>query len=58
VSAAVFISAVMGGGYGTGREVVELFTRCGLLGGLAGIGIAGGVFALVLVCTYEFSLDE
>jgi len=33
--AAVFISVVMGGGYGTGREVVEFFTRCGLLGGAA-----------------------
>ena len=33
VPAAVSISAVMGGGYGTGREVVEFFTRCGLLEG-------------------------
>jgi len=33
VPAAVFISVVMGGGYGTGREVVEFFNRCGLLSG-------------------------
>jgi uncharacterized membrane protein YkvI len=35
VQAAVSISAVMGGGYGNGLEVVEFFTRCGLLGGAA-----------------------
>lgn len=55
VPAAVFISVVMGGGYGTGREVVEFFTRYGLLGGLFGTIVAAGVFALVLACTYEFA---
>lgn len=55
VPAAVFISVVMGGGYGTGREVIEFFTRFGLLGGLFGIVVASGVFALVLACTYEFA---
>jgi uncharacterized membrane protein YkvI len=55
VPAAVFISVVMGGGYGTGREVVEFFTRYGILGGLLGIGVAACVFALVLACTYEFA---
>ena len=39
VPAAVFISVVMGGGYGTGREVVEFFTRYGLLGGLLGLSL-------------------
>lgn len=55
VPAAVFVSVVMGGGYGTGREVVEFFTRFGILGGLLGIGVAACVFALVLACTYEFA---
>ena len=55
VPAAVFVSVVMGGGYGTGREVVEFFTNYGLLGGLLGIGVAACVFALVLACTYEFA---
>jgi len=55
VPAAVFISVVMGGGYGTGREVVEFFTRHGLLGGLLGTAAAACVFALVLACTYEFA---
>ena len=55
VPAAVFISVVMGGGYGTGREVVEFFTRYGLLGGLFGTVAAACVFAVVLACTYEFA---
>jgi uncharacterized membrane protein YkvI len=55
VPAAVFISVVMGGGYGTGREVVEFFTRYGLLGGLLGIAASACVFAVVLACTYEFA---
>lgn len=55
VPAAVFVSVVMGGGYGTGREVIEFFTNYGLLGGLLGICVAVCVFALVLACTYEFA---
>lgn len=55
VPAAVFISVVMGGGYGTGREMIEFFTGYGLLGGLFGIVVAAGVFSLVLACTYEFA---
>jgi len=55
VPAAVFISVVMGGGYGTGREVIEFFTRYGLLGGLLGTAAAACVFAVVLACTYEFA---
>ena len=55
VPAAVFASVVMGGGYGTGREVVEFFTRFGLLGGLLGAGIATFTFVVVLICTYEFA---
>ena len=48
VPAAVFVSVVMGGGYGTGREVIEFFTRYGLLGGLLGTAVAACVFATVL----------
>ena len=50
VPAAVFISVVMGGGYGTGREVIEFFTRYGLLGGVLGTAAAACVFAVVLAC--------
>ena len=55
VPAAVFISVVMGGGYVTGREVIEFFTRYGLLGGVLGTAVAACVFAVVLASTYEFA---
>ena len=55
VPAAVFVSVVMGGGYGTGREVVQFFTRHGLQGGLLGILIATCGFSVVLGLTYEFA---
>lgn len=55
VPSAVFISVVMGGGYGTGREVIEFFSRYGLLGGLLGILVSALVFSVVLSCTYEFA---
>jgi len=55
VPGAVLVSVIMGGGYGTGREVIEYFTRFGQLGGLLGAGVAAAVFALVLVCTFEFA---
>lgn len=55
VPAAVFVSVVMGGGYGTGREVVEFFTSHGLRGGLLGILAATLAFALVLGLTFEFA---
>lgn len=55
VPAAVFVSVVMGGGYGTGREVVQFFTSHGLQGGLLGILVATLAFALVLGLTFEFA---
>ncbi len=55
VPAAVFVSVVMGGGYGTGREVVEFFTSHGLKGGLLGILAASVAFAVVLGLTFEFA---
>lgn len=35
IPGAVFQSIVVAGGYGTGRELVEYFTRFGVGGGLA-----------------------
>jgi len=46
---------MVGGGYGTGREIVEYFTSYGALGGLLGIGVAYVVLAAVLAVTFEFS---
>ena len=55
VPPAVFVSVIMGGGYGTGREVLEFFSRYGIGGGLIGIAIAGLVFALVFALTFDFA---
>jgi uncharacterized membrane protein YkvI len=55
VPGAVFQSVMVGGGYGTGREIVEYFTRFGLVGGLLGLGVAFAALALVLALTYEFA---
>ena len=46
IPGAVLQSVMIGGGYGTGREVVEFFTRFGALPGLAGLVLAAaGAFA-------------
>lgn len=55
VPGAVFQSVMVGGGYGTGREIVEFFTAYGAIGGLLGIAVAGGVLAVVLAVTFEFA---
>lgn len=48
-------SVIIGGGYGTGREIVEYFTRYGLWGGLLGICAALAAMALVLALTFELA---
>ena len=55
IPGAVFQSIMVGGGYGTGREVVEYFTSFGAVGGLLAMGVAGAVLALVLAATFEVS---
>jgi len=55
VPGAVFQSVMVGGGYGTGREIVEYFTRFGFLGGLLGLGIAFACMATILALTFEFA---
>jgi len=55
IPGAVFQSVMVGGGYGTGREIVEYFTSYGAMGGLLGIGAAYIVLAIVAAATFEFS---
>lgn len=55
VPGAVFQSVMVGGGYGTGREIVEYFTGYGFLGGLLALGVAFGVLAFVMALTFEFA---
>ncbi len=55
IPGAVFLSVLIGGGYGTGREIVHFFTQYGPFGGLLAIATAGLVFAVVLGVTFEFA---
>ena len=52
---AVLQSVMVGGGYGTGREVVEFFTRFGMWGGLAGIAVATTCVAVVFALSLEIA---
>jgi len=55
IPGAVFQSVMVGGGYGTGREIVEYFTSFGAAGGLLALGVTYAVLALVLATTFELS---
>lgn len=55
IPGAVFQSVLVGGGYGTGREIVEFFTRSGGLGGFLGMGVAFLCWFAVLALTYDFA---
>jgi uncharacterized membrane protein YkvI len=55
VPGAVLQSVIVAGGYGTGRELVEYFTRFGAVGGLFGLGVTFICWALVLGVTWEFA---
>ena len=52
----VFQSVVIGGGYGTGRELVEYFLRYGPLGGILGMLLVTTVmWSLFLALTFTFA---
>lgn len=55
VTPAVYASVIMGGGYGTGREVVEYFTSLGPKGGLLAIAVSALVFLAILYVTFELA---
>jgi uncharacterized membrane protein YkvI len=55
IPGAVFQSIMVGGGYGTGREIVEYFTSFGAVGGLLAIAVATSVLGLVIATTFEFA---
>ena len=55
VPAAVFQSVIVGGAYGTGREVVEYISQFGALGGLFAMGVVAVAFSLVLSVSFEFA---
>lgn len=55
IPGAIFQSVLVGGGYGTGREIVEYFTRFGAGGGVLGLGVTFLCWILVLAVTWEFA---
>ena len=55
VPGAVFQSVIVGGGYGTGREVVEYVSSAGPWGGLANTVLIGLLFGLVLAVTFDYA---
>lgn len=51
----VFQSVMVGGGYATGRELVEFFLSNGPAGGLLGLLVATGAFSLLVAVAFEFA---
>lgn len=51
----IFQSAVIGGAYGSGQELVEFFLGHGPVGGLLGMTVTMVVFSVVLMAAYEFA---
>src|SRR5204862_3242724 len=50
-----FVAAVIGGGYATGRELVEFFLPAGAAGGLLGMVVTMLVWSLVLAASFELA---
>jgi len=55
IPSAVFLSAIFGGAYGSGREVVEFMTRYGPIGGLLSIVAIALAFAGCLFLCFEIA---
>jgi uncharacterized membrane protein YkvI len=55
VPGAVFQSVIVGGGYGTGREVVEFISGYGPIGGMAIVILVGLLMSATLAVTSEFA---
>lgn len=51
----VFEAAVIGGGYATGRELVEFFLPAGAWGGLLGMAVSMLLWSVVLMISFELA---
>ena len=51
----VFQSLIIGGGYGTGRELVEFFLSAGPMAGLVNMAIATIIWSAVLAVCFELA---
>jgi len=54
----IFQSLIIGGGYGTGRELVEFFLTAGPIGGLVNMGVATIIWSIVLAVCFELARRE
>jgi uncharacterized membrane protein YkvI len=53
-----FMSVVVGGGYATGREIVEFFMAAGPLGGLAGFAVTAVAWSAVAALSFDLAREE
>jgi len=53
----IFQSLIIGGGYGTGRELVEFFLSEGPIAGLVNMGVATFIWSIVLAICFEFARE-
>lgn len=51
----IFQSVIIGGGYGTGREIAEFFLAHGALGGLLGMAVTALSWGIILAIAFEFA---
>ncbi|MEX0645997.1 MAG: hypothetical protein WD076_11850 [Parvularculaceae bacterium] len=51
----VFQSVLIGGGYGTGREIAEFFMRHGAIGGLLGLVVTTLIWSVLLAIAFDFA---
>lgn len=51
----VFQSVIIGGGYGTGREIAEFFLAHGAFGGLLGMAVTAIAWSAVLAVAFEYA---
>lgn len=51
----IFQSVIVGGGYGTGREIAEFFLVHGAAGGLLGMLVSCVVWGVILAIAFEFA---
>ncbi len=51
----IFQSVVIGGGYATGRELIEFFFSAGPIGGILGLLVTGLIFGVVLAVGFELA---
>jgi|TARA_Y100000034_G_scaffold27025_1_gene32192 uncharacterized membrane protein YkvI len=54
----IFQSLIIGGGYGTGRELVEFFLTAGPVAGLVNMGVAIIIWSIVLAICFELARRE